>query len=566
MNKNIFVMRLLIILIVFVSKYTTAQTTKLDSLFSPIVTAIPPSDAYIGLSLLPSGEIRHYNYGEQALNGTFYIRSLDNGFTWDKISISKEIPQADTQNPITGEYLRVANLGREGVFAIHTEGGLNGGRRLIRITDKPYIMVKPPVFIRGGKRVIVATHPAGGGLPKGALTLYSDDNGTTWKESNQINTPNHTSEGFHKGIRWNHGAVEPTVVELNDGRLWMIIRTPLDKHYQSFSDNGGETWSEPTPSPFYGTITMPTLGRLKDGKLLFLWCNTTPLPELESANGVWDDVFTNRNALHAAISEDDGKTWCGFRELYLDARRNSSDFGSSAGMDKSVHQTQFVEPSEGKLVVSLGQNQLHRKILLFDVNWLKENERYSNFSDSLKCWSTFQYYKGIVGHCGYNRREGGIILPHPEKKGDNILKLTSETSNDFISKNVGAVWNFPAMHNGTFTTSIKMTKKSGKYYLSLSDRWFNPTDSTSKYYSMYSIELDGKTLKIDDNKWHEIKIIWEMNTNKPTANLYIDGRIKQRGLPLVNPSEHGISYVHFISTEEPDEDGLLIEYVKASRQ
>ena len=33
----------------------------IDSVFAPIKVAIPPSDAYIGLSLLDDGELRHYN-------------------------------------------------------------------------------------------------------------------------------------------------------------------------------------------------------------------------------------------------------------------------------------------------------------------------------------------------------------------------------------------------------------------------------------------------------------------------------------------------------------------------
>ena len=97
---------------------------------------------------------------------------------------------------------------------------------------------------------------------------------------------------------------------------------------------------------------MPTLYRLSDGRALLLWCNTTPLPETdrteepvpESAkNGRWEDVFTNRDACHAAISEDDGRTWIGFREMRLNPLRNAGDFGSQASHDFSVHQPQALE-------------------------------------------------------------------------------------------------------------------------------------------------------------------------------------------------------------------------------
>ena len=46
-----------------------------DSVMEPRKVGIPPSDAYIGLSLLETGEIRHYNYGEQAEPGSFYLSS-----------------------------------------------------------------------------------------------------------------------------------------------------------------------------------------------------------------------------------------------------------------------------------------------------------------------------------------------------------------------------------------------------------------------------------------------------------------------------------------------------------
>ena len=72
-----------------------AETPLSDTvIWEPKVVGIPPSDAYIGLSLLETGEIRHYNYGEQAEAGTFYLSSDDKGLTWTKVNIPNNIPFA----------------------------------------------------------------------------------------------------------------------------------------------------------------------------------------------------------------------------------------------------------------------------------------------------------------------------------------------------------------------------------------------------------------------------------------------------------------------------------------
>ncbi len=84
---------------------------------------------------------------------------------------------------------------------------------------------------------------------------------------------------------------------------------------------------------------MPTFFRLKDGRLLLFFNSTTPLPEEDRTDDVsireeqktgetWEDVFTNRDILHAAISDDDGVSSYGFRELYLNPLRNESDFAT----------------------------------------------------------------------------------------------------------------------------------------------------------------------------------------------------------------------------------------------
>ncbi|NND34785.1 MAG: exo-alpha-sialidase, partial [Saprospiraceae bacterium] len=61
---------------------------------------------------------------------------------------------------------------------------------------------------------------------------YSDDQGLTWKESeNRVD--------YHR-----RGAMEPDVIEFKDGRLGMMIRTQMGHQAISYSEDQGEYWSE----------------------------------------------------------------------------------------------------------------------------------------------------------------------------------------------------------------------------------------------------------------------------------------------------------------------------------
>ena len=534
-----------------------------DSIFAPVRVGTPPSDAYIGLSKLETGEIRHYNFGEQAVPGNFYLSSKDNGLTWRRVNTPVGMPFADRQSPVSKEYIRVTHMPGMGVYCIRTEGGLNGGRSIIKIAETNSIMVKPPIFIHGGKRIVVAAH--GDVTPKGCYTYVSDDDGLTWKRSNIVTTPNHEKGGFHKGIRWNHGAVEPTVIELNDGKLWMIMRTSLDYHYEAFSEDGGLTWSETRPSPFYGTITMPTMNRLEDGRLLFFWCNTTPLPEMETATGVWDDVFTNRDVTHVAISEDDGKTWIGFRELYLTPKRNDSQY-AGGGMDRSTHQAQMVEVVPGKILASIGQHETFRSMMLFDVDWLYETERFNDFSDGLDQWTVFNYIKGIKGHCSYNRIAGCSLVPHKEKEGKQVLSVKYKADETLVADTRGAVWNFPCMKQGVFKAGVRIPKGSEEVYLLLNDRWMNPSDTVARYECMYELKLSREQLGIRDEKWHEISISWDLEQKNSIARVQVDGKKRNLRLQLKRPTLHGISYAHFMACPANENPGIEVEWVKASKK
>ncbi|AVM58103.1 exo-alpha-sialidase [Bacteroides heparinolyticus] len=536
--------------------------SSIDSVYAPVRVSSVPSDAYIGLSMLKNGEIRHYNYGEQADPGTFYLSSMDKGLTWKKVRYTPDMLFGDVRSPLSEEYIRLFHAGSMGVYCIRTDGGIEGDRTLTKVANTQSIMLKPPVFIRGGKRVVVAAH--GDVSPKGCYTYVSDDDGRTWRRSNIVTAPDHRPGGFHKGTRWNHGAVEPTVVELKDGRLWMLMRTAQDRHYEAFSEDGGLTWGESSPSAFYGTITMPTIGRLADGRLLLFWCNTTSLPELATATGIWDDVFTNRDAAHVAISEDDGKTWKGFRELRLNPYRNDRYYAShSTGVDRSVHQSQFIEVAPGKILVATGQHPSLRAMYLFDVNWLYERERSDDFSNGLDDWCVFNYIKGIKGHCAYDRMPGCKLEAHSDKEAGQVLHIKYEADTSLVADSRGAVWNFPAMKQGEFTARIRIPERSEQVSLLLNDRWMNPSDTVARYECMYELKLNRKELCIRDDGWHELSLRWDLSQGDSHARLFVDGKRNRCLIPLKNKTCHGISYVHFIASPAPENPGVYVDWVKA---
>lgn len=401
------------------------------------------------------------------------------------------------------------------------------------------------------------------------MVLWSDDDGHQWHTSILPAGPTHEPVWPHKGVRWQNHGCEPTVVELSTGRLWMIFRTSTDTHYESFSDDGGETWTTPGPSRFYGTITMPTLFRLSDGRILFFWCNTTPLPELDhdqqpeldkwERDGWGEDFFTNRDAFHAAISEDDGKTWKGFREVRLSPIRNNADYrslgGNEATLDKSMHQSQAVELPTGHVLVSHGQHPMCRRIVIFHPDWLYEQERSEDFRYGLSNVSSFQYVKSIAGnfrsrsgHCCYNRIPGPLLLPSPDGERREVLHLSVRGDDRLVHQAQGVVWNFPAALAGELKVELRLVKGTAGVRICLNDRWFNPVDPVVSHFAVYTVQIDPSNCPPDT--WQTLIFRWT-DARSAAARLILGDQ--EQTLPLNAPSIHGLSYLH-IQTLAPEKD------------
>jgi predicted neuraminidase len=128
---------------------------------------------------------------------------------------------------------------------------------------------------------------------KTARVFASTDEGASWQERGNLKFPD-----------WEFD--EHMMVELKDGRLWMLARTKGQPH-ESYSSDGGRTWSEPKQAATVQNINARFfLRRLRSGRILLVK-NGSPAERLEK-----------RTHMSAWLSEDEGRTWRG--GLLLDER------------------------------------------------------------------------------------------------------------------------------------------------------------------------------------------------------------------------------------------------------
>lgn len=114
------------------------------------------------------------------------------------------------------------------------------------------------------------------------ICYYSDDNGKTWSSSSRLvsNTP----------------LMEPSIAQLNSGKLLMVIRSRLGKLLFSESPDNGATWSKIKMSNIDAPASQPLLSSIGN-QVALVWNNTPP------GKHVFD-----RNPLSLSTTED-GITW-----------------------------------------------------------------------------------------------------------------------------------------------------------------------------------------------------------------------------------------------------------------
>jgi len=381
------------------------------------------------------------------------------------------------------------------------------------------------------------------------IIQYSDDNGRTWTESeSKLVSPCY--ENFNGS---NEGACEPAIEQLRGGRIWMLLRTQAGFLYESWSDDNGTKWREAIPSRFNTSTGPPNIMRHKNGWLVVCW-NNCEMPPRHQGVG----VYGGRDALHIAISSDEGKTWRGFREIYLDHRRH--DNPARAG-DRGTAYPLGAYTSDGMLVVLAGQGEGGRNPILIDPQWIVETKAATDFSDGLKQWSVYTHF-GLARRWWRARAVGCALVQNPSDVNANSLHIRKADEKPAD----GAVWNFPNGWKGTLKARVMIRKGYHGATISLNDRMFDPTNDYGEQFALFRAEIgsDGMlgTAVLRPGKWHNITFRWDLTEGQ--CELQVDG-VNAGQLKLRNPTLNGASYVRFRSAaREIDTAGFLVDRVEVS--
>lgn len=368
--------------------------------------------------------------------------------------------------------------------------------------------------------------PAAGQKDEGwndIVSLYSDDNGQSWKQSmNEIRVQ------IDNSMPVRYGGIEPSVVELTDGRLWMLIRTNKGRLYESWSVDGGQSWQEARPTRFISSDSPAEWLRLSDNRLiLFL-----------NSNQRWDNPHSyaagGRDVLHAAVSRDEGKTWRGFREVLT---MPSTKTARLAKNDRGTAYASAVETTSGNVALVAGQGEA-KSIVVFNPNWLDETEAADDFSKGLAQWTLFD--------------------------ADSLIQLTqcSGRSNALQISGSDAVWNFPALLRGTLQTVLEIPASETEVSLALTDHFSVSADSRASKNAVVQFRIKAADRFRNGAKKNRLSVEIRWDDQKQEAVVTINNHLADR-IHFHRKPAFGLNYLRIgltDSTQKPP--GLFVYSVR----
>jgi hypothetical protein len=269
-------------------------------------------------------------------------------------------------------------------------------------------------------------------------------------------------------------------------------------------------------------------------------------------------VYGGRDALHIAVSDNEGRTWRGFREIYLDHRRN--DNPAKTG-DRGTAYPLGSYTADGQIVILAGQGEGGRNPILIDPNWIVQTEAETDFSEGLDSWSVYKHH-GPAKNWWQARAVGCNLVSNPADP--NMKSLHVRKPDDLPAD--GATWNFPNGWKGSLTARIMIRNGSQGGLLCVSDRFFDPAVDWGEEFAVFRLPLEGNgkigSVTGEMETWQDVKLEWDLSA--ALCRVFVNGQPAGELKPNY-PTLNGLSYVRFRSLARGiDEAGFLVDRVNVS--
>lgn len=265
-------------------------------------------------------------FGDGDSADIYAIKSFDNGETFGEPFLLFSRDRVKAENIMSVSFLRMENsdIGmfylekRDTVqcrpfFTRSADEGKTWSEPILCGDAEGYFCVLNNMVIKteSGRIIIPASyHPATSGidnngkkflaaLDSGSLSVFaSDDDGKSFKKISE-GTTIPASGGCVVGVQ------EPCIVELENGKLWCLIRNDSGRQYEAFSVDGGESWTQPLPSRFTSPEAPMNVKRLYSGEIIAVW-NPAPKYYNGKSMSVKHVMTAGRTPFVYALSRDGG--------------------------------------------------------------------------------------------------------------------------------------------------------------------------------------------------------------------------------------------------------------------
>jgi len=251
-------------------------------------------------------------------------------------------------------------------------------------------------------------------------------------------------------------------------------------------------------------------------------------------------AYGGRQVLHAAISDDNARTWRGHREVGRDPLRN--EVPSNEGDYGTAYPFPVLANKDRILFVS-GQGRGRVIRMAMDPQWLLETKQSADFVARAEEWSTFG-------------TRGVKIEPHPSKPGARVLALRKPEA----GWPAAAVWNFPSGATGRLRLRVMTRPGFAGALIGLTDHFSTPFDLEDHLNNVFNLRIGpNEVVDLPPGRWHDLELRWSVW--QQSCRVLVGGKLAAT-LPMSRFGRYP-SYLRLRSlAEETDPAGLLVETVE----